>query len=114
MRSDAAPGPWLRLTALGGAAATLVAVVSGTLGLGHALLSAIALPPLVAVSAAAWLSYRRLLTPALLALGLFGVAAAVTTPGLHAALASLALAAEDVDIVARFRGEAIESGPWRD
>ena len=114
MRSDAAPGPWLRLTALGGAAATLVAVVSGTLGLGHALLSAIALPPLVAVSAAAWLSYRRLLTPALLALGLFGVAAAVTTPGLHAALASLALAAALVSCVGTFRGEAIDSGPWRD
>ena len=34
MRSNAAPGPWLRLAALGGAAATLVAVVSGTLGPG--------------------------------------------------------------------------------
>ena len=36
MRSDAAPGPWLRLTALGRVPATLLAVVSGTLGLGAA------------------------------------------------------------------------------
>jgi protoheme IX farnesyltransferase len=114
VRSSAAPGPWLRLTALGGAAATLVAVVSGTLGLGHALLSAVALPPLVAVAAAAWLAYRQLLPSALVALGLFGIAAAVTTPGVHAALASLALAAALVSCVAAFRGEAVESGPWRD
>ena len=33
MRSEVVtPGPWLRLTALGAAAATLVAVVSGTVG----------------------------------------------------------------------------------
>ena len=114
MRSSAAPGPWLRLTALGGAAATLVAVVSGTLGLGHALLSAIALPPLVAVAVAAWLSYRQLLRPALLALALFGVAAAITTPGVHAALAALALAAALVSSVVAFRGEPVASGPWRD
>ncbi len=30
MRSDAAPGAWLRLAAVGGAATTLVAVVSGS------------------------------------------------------------------------------------
>jgi heme o synthase len=114
VRSSTAPGPWLRLTALGAAAATLVAVVSGTLGLGHALLSAVALPPLVAVAVAAWLSYRQLLPSALLALGLFGVAAAVTTPGLHAALAALALAAALVSCVVAFRGEPVASGPWRD
>ena len=114
MRSSAAPGPWLRLTALGGAAATLVAVVSGTLGLGHALLSAIALPPLVAVAVAAWLSYRQLLPPALLALGLFGVAAAITIPGVHAALAALALVGALVSCVVAFRGEPVASGPWRD
>ena len=114
MRSSYAPGPWLRLTALGGAAATLVAVVSGTLALGHALLSAVALPPLVAVAVAAWLSYRQLLPSALLALGLFGIAAAITTPGLHAALAALALAAALVSCAVAFRGEAVASGPWRD
>ena len=51
------PGPWLRLTALGGAAGTLVAVVSGSAGLGagHRVLAALALPPLAAVAAAAWI-----------------------------------------------------------
>jgi heme o synthase len=114
VRSSSSPGPWLRLTALGGAAATLVAVVSGTLGVGHAMLSAVALPPLVAVAAAAWLSYRQLLPSALLALGLFGVAAAVTLPGLHATLAALALAAALVSCVVAFRGLPVASGPWRD
>jgi len=104
----------LRLTALGGAAATLVAVVSGTLGLGHAVLSAVALPPLVAVAVAAWLSYRQLLPSALLALGLFGIAAAVTTPGLHAGLAALALAAALVSTIVAFRGRTVAAGSWRD
>ena len=64
------PSPWLRLTALGGAAATLLAVVSGSaeLGAGHRVLAALALPPLAAVAAAAWISYRRLLAPAVAAL----------------------------------------------
>ena len=116
MRSSAAPGPWLRLTALAAAAATLVAVVSGTVGPGtaHSLLSALALPPLVAVALAAWLAYRQLLPSALVALGLFGIAAAVTVPGLHAALAALALAAAAVSCAVAFRGEAVRSGPWRD
>ena len=83
MRSDLTPGPWLRLAALGGAAATLVAVVSGTTGpaAAHSLLSALALPPLVAVAVAAWVAYRRLLPSALAALVLFGAAAAITAPG---------------------------------
>ena len=57
------PGPWLRLTALAGAAGTFVAVVSGSTGLGtgHRVLAALALPPLAAVAAAAWINYRRLL-----------------------------------------------------
>jgi protoheme IX farnesyltransferase len=78
------------------------------------MLSAVALPPLVAVAAAAWLSYRQLLPSALLALALFGSAAAVTLPGLHAGLAALALAAGLVSCVVAFRGEATASGPWRD
>ena len=46
------PSPWLRLTALGASAATLLAVISGapSLGAAHQLLSALALPPLVAVA----------------------------------------------------------------
>ncbi len=52
------PGPWLRLTALAGAAGTFVAVVSGSAGLGtgHRVLAALALPPLAAVTAAAWVN----------------------------------------------------------
>jgi heme o synthase len=116
MRSSAAPGPWLRLTALGGAAATLVAVVSGTVGPGtaHGLLSALALPPLVAVAVAAWLAHRHLLPSALLALGLFGVAAAVTVPGVHAALSAFALAAALVSCAVALRGERLPAGSWRD
>ena len=116
MRSDLTPGPWLRLAALGGAAATLVAVVSGTTGpaTAHSLLSALALPPLVAVAVAAWIAYRRLLPSALAALGFFGAAAAITAPGLHATLAALAFAAALVTCVQAFRGAPASSGPWRD
>jgi hypothetical protein len=75
-----AAGPWLRLTALWAAAGTLLAVVSGSLGLGaaHRLLAALALPPLAALVAAAWVAHRRLLGPSLAALVLFGAAALVT------------------------------------
>ena len=58
---EAPPSPWLRLVALGASAATLLAVISGaaSLGAAHQLLSALALPPLVAVLVAAWLGHRR-------------------------------------------------------
>ena len=110
------PGPWLRLTALGGAAGTLLAVVSGSahLGAGHRVLAALALPPLAAVVAAAWVSYRHLLPPALAALVLFGLAAAVTAPGLHLALAALAFAASVVVAAWAFRGTRAPAGSWRD
>ena len=116
MRSDLTPGPWLRLAALGGAGATLVAVVSGTVGpaAAHSLLSALALPPLVAVAVAAWVAHRRLLPSALAALALFGAAAAITAPGLHATLAALAFAATLVTCAQALRGEQVASGPWRD
>jgi protoheme IX farnesyltransferase len=109
-------GAWLRLGAFAGAAATLVAVVSGTFGPGatHSLLSALALPPLVAVALAAWFSYRRLLPASVVALALFGAAAAVTVPGIHVALAALAFAAACVSCAVSFRGEPVDAGPWRD
>jgi heme o synthase len=110
------PGLWLRLTALAGAAGTLVAVVSGTAGLGagHRVLAALALPPLAAVVAAAWISYRRLLGPSVAALVLFGLAAVVTAPGLHLALSALAFAASVVVAAATFRGEPVPAGSVRD
>jgi protoheme IX farnesyltransferase len=110
------PGPWLRLTALGGAAATLLAVVSGSaeLGAGHRVLAALALPPLAAVAAAAWVAYRRLLAPSLVSLVLFGLAAAVTAPGIHLVLAALAFTASLVLVALAFRGEPARAGSVRD
>jgi protoheme IX farnesyltransferase len=110
------PSPWLRLTALGGAAGTLVAVVSGTasLGTGHQVLAALALPPLAAVVAAAWTSYRQLLASSVVALVLFGLAAAVTAPGIHLGLAALAFAASLVSAALTFRGEPVPVGSMRD
>src|SRR5437899_11297564 len=93
--AETAPGPWLRLTALAASAATLLAVVSGAAGLdtAHRLLAALALPPLVALLVGTWLSHRRLFAPVLVATGLFGVAALVTMPGAHLALAAPAFSA---------------------
>jgi protoheme IX farnesyltransferase len=98
--------PWLRLTALGGAAGTFVAVVSGSAGLGagHQVLAALALPPLAAVAAAAWVGHRELLPSAVAALGLFGLAAAITSPGIHLALSALAFAASLVLAAQSWRG----------
>ena len=116
MRAEPAPGPWLRLTALGASAAVLVAVVSGASGLGmaHRVLAALALPPLIAVAVAAVLEYRRLIVPAFLSLALFGLAALVTAPGLHLAAAAAALASTVVTAALTFRGEPMPNGPWRD
>jgi len=108
------PGPWLQVAALLGALGALLAVVSGTLGLGHEYVSALAAPPLAAVAIAAWLEHRRLVVPSLAALGLFGAAAAVTANGFHVVLAALALAAALVSCVQCFRGDPVAAGPWRD
>jgi len=117
------PGPWLRLTALGAAGATLLAVVSGSAGLGtaHRLLAALALPPIVALVAAAWVAYRQLLAPAVTALGLFGCAALVSgSDVLHVALAAAAFAATCVAAALTFRGERthplvfMNTSGWRD
>jgi heme o synthase len=114
--TDTAPGPWLRLTALAASAATLLAVVSGAAGLdtAHRLLAALALPPLAALLVATWLSHRRLLAPVVVATGLFGVAALVTMPGAHLALASLAFAATAVVTALVHRPGHVPLGPWRD
>jgi protoheme IX farnesyltransferase len=110
------PGPWLRLTALFAALATLLAVVSGaaSLGAAHRLLAALALPPLVALVVAAWIAHRRLLLPAGGALLLFGAAALVTAPGAHLALAALAFAAALVAAAATYRGVPAPQASWRD
>ncbi len=114
--SSVAPGPWLRLTALSAAGATLLAVVSGaaSLGTAHRLLAALALPPLAALVVAAGTAHRRLLAPSLSATVLFGLAALVTAPGLHLAAAAAAFAATLVLAAATLRGAPASNGPWRD
>ena len=108
------PGIWLQFAALAGVAGTALAVASGTVGVGHDVASAVAVPPLAAVAVAAWWAHRRLLGPSLLALALFGAAAALTADGLHVALASAALAAAAVSAALCFRGETMPAGSWRD
>ena len=73
------PGPWLRLTALGAAAATgsRRRRARSAVGAGARVLAALALPPLVALAVAAWVAYRRLLGRRGVALALFGAAALV-------------------------------------
>src|SRR5262249_2045101 len=87
---------------------------SASLGAAHQLLSALALPPLVAVLIAAWLGHRRLVAPTVVALALFGAAALLTTPTLHLATAALAFSATLVLAALVFRGEASPMGSWRD
>jgi protoheme IX farnesyltransferase len=114
--SDVRPGPWLRLLALGAAAAALLAVVSGALSLhtAHRVLAAIAVPPLAALVAAASVAHRRLLGPSVAALGLFLVAALVTGRPLHIAFSALALAAALVAAAATSHGERVAPASWRD
>src|ERR687895_1737117 len=107
-------GYWLRLCAVGGAVGTLLAVVSAAGGLGHRTLAALALPPLAAVAAAAWSEYRQLRVPAFAALALFGLAAAITAPGVHLALAGLAFAASLVSAALVVRGRPEPAGSWGD
>jgi heme o synthase len=111
------PGPWLRLTALGAAAATGLVVASGSLGTGltHRALALVALPPLVALVVAAYVSHRRLLAPAAAALGLFALATATWwSSSTHVAVAALAFAAALVTTAATFRGVPARRGSWRD
>jgi heme o synthase len=118
MRSDASlgPGPLLRLVALGAVAAVALAVASGTFGggLAHDVLSALALPLLVALAVAAWVAYRPLLVPSAAALVLFGAAALVTADVVHVLLASASHAATVVTAALTFRGERRPLGSARD
>jgi heme o synthase len=108
-------GTWGRLTAVAAVAGTGLAVVSGAAGWGtaHRVLAAVALPPLAALAATAWVSARPLLPRTLLALVLFGLAALLTGRAVHLAFASLAFAATVWVSAAAFRATG-EQGPWRD
>ena len=107
-----APGPWLRATAIAGAAGCLLAVASGTAGwdTAHRLLAALALPPLIALAIGAWTTHRALLKPALASVLLFAAAAAVTGEVAHVALATLAFASATVTAALTFRGRPAASG----
>jgi heme o synthase len=108
-------GTWARLTAVFAVLGTGLAVVSGAAGwdTAHRVLAALALPPLAALAAVAWVSARRLLPTALAALVLFGLAALLAGRVLHLALASLALGATVLLAARTFRGH-VEQGPLRD
>jgi len=116
VRTELAPGPWLRLSALVAAGGTLLAVVSGAEGLGtaHRLLAALVVPPLAALVVCAWYAHRRLVPATLGAAALFAGAAAITVPHAHSMLAAFALAALVLVVVESFRGERTEWGSWRD
>jgi protoheme IX farnesyltransferase len=109
-------GTWARLTAIAAVGGTGLAVVSGAAGwdTAHRVLAAVALPPLAALAATAWVTARRLLPSALAALALFGLAALLTGRGLHLAVASVAFAATVVVAAQTFRGGAVVEGPLRD
>src|SRR5581483_8287840 len=113
---EAAPGPWLRLSALVAAGGTLVAAVSGAshLEATHRLLAALVAPPLAALVVSAWVAHRRLVPGVLAAAALFAAAAAFPGRDVHAGLAACALAALAVVAVQSFRGERAARGSWRD
>ena len=115
MSTAARPGMALRLTALGAAGASLLAVVSGATADGglHRLLAALALPPLLALAISAY-AHRRLLLPSLCALAAFLAAAAVTAHALHVVFAALTLAAASVLAAVCFRGQPVPRGSPRD
>ncbi len=108
-------GNWARITAIAAVAGTALAVISGAAGwdTAHRLLAGLALPPLAALAAIAWVSNRRLLPAALLSLALFGLAALLTGPRVHMVAASLAFAATAYTAAVTFRGH-VEQGPLRD
>jgi protoheme IX farnesyltransferase len=116
MRTDLAPGPWLRLSAIVAVGGTLLAVISGAEGLdtAHRLLAALVAPPLAALVVCAWYAHRRLVPATLGAAALFAGAAAVPSDHAHAGLAAFALAALVIVVAESFRGEHVPWGSWRD
>ena len=108
-------GVWARLTAVAAVAGTGLAVASGAAGwdTAHRLLAAVAVPPLAALTATAWVSARRLLPVAATALVLFGLAALLTGRVVHLSFAALALAATTALAAQVWRGATVQ-GPARD
>jgi protoheme IX farnesyltransferase len=108
-------GLWARVVAAAAVAGTGLAVVSGAAGwdTAHRLLAGVAIPPLAALAAIAWVSARRFLPAAIAALTLFGLAALLTGRVVHLTFAALALGATVLLAALVWRGELGE-GPARD
>jgi protoheme IX farnesyltransferase len=116
---SATPGPWLRLTALGGAAGTALVVASGGAPVTHRVLALLVVPPLVTVAVAALVAHRSLVAPSVTALVLFHAAlASWWLRPLHVGLAAVALAAALVSAAQTFRGADASNrlllAGWRD
>jgi protoheme IX farnesyltransferase len=114
---DVLIGPWARLTALAAVAGTALAVISGAAdwGTAHRLLAALALPPLAALVAIAWVSARQILPAAVSALLLFGLAALLIGRDVHLVIAALAFGASALAWAQVMRGHPAETeGEWRD
>jgi protoheme IX farnesyltransferase len=109
-------GFWARITAVAAVLGTGLAVVSGAAGWGTAprVLAAVALPPLAALTATAWVTARKQLPAALTALVLFGLAALLTGRTLHLVFASLAFAATVFVAARAFHRSDVRQGPLRD
>jgi len=109
-------GAWARVTAVAAVIGTGLAVVSGAAGwdTAHRVLAAVALPPLAALAATAWIARRRLLPLALGAIVLFGLAALLVGRDVHLVFASLAFAATVLLAAATFRHSDDSDGPLRD
>jgi protoheme IX farnesyltransferase len=117
VRDELTPGPWLRLAALLAAAATGAGIVAAAAGQGraHDLIALVALAPLLALAAAAWLLHSGLRRPVAVALGLLlaevALGGVISLSGkstalaaAHVALAALSFAATLV-VAVRVRGD---------
>ncbi len=126
-RPTLAAGPFLRLTALGGAAAAAAVVVSAASGLdaGHWGAALLGLAFQIALALAAWYSYPQLRVSAFSALALFLTAIATGglvaladdapwSVGLHVGAAGAALGACLISFSLSFRGERVTRGAFRD
>jgi heme o synthase len=116
MRTDARPGLALRVSAVAAAVTALLTVIGGAqhaVAL-HEVAAVVAGPLLVTIVLAALIAHRRLLFASLAALALFLLAAAVTVPVLHLALAAVAFAAICALAAACCRGAAVPRGAVRD
>jgi protoheme IX farnesyltransferase len=124
---SAAPGPWIRLTALAAVAATALVVATGEWGgLSHQAAALVALGLLAGLAIAARMAYPRrhgLVRASALALGVFGlqvglggvVAATDAAGALHLAFGGVSLACAAVAAALAFRsGAPVAAGSWRD